>query len=145
MLIEDGWQNERASGQQIKGQLHGAVFFTGTAPDGDERVHGKEGDIVPDKDEEEIHAHENAEDSCHQQEGESEELLNPGLQLPHGEHPGKEDDTGEHEHGQVKTVRRIEVVDAHGLDPEHLLHELETSLGFVVREEKIDGEHHGDP
>ena len=128
--IEDGRKDQGASRQQIEEQLHGAVLLPGGAPDQDQGEHGKERDIVPDEDKEEIQAHEEAEDAHYQQEIQGKELLDPFLQLPHGQHPGKVHDAGQKQQGQIETVGSVEIVDAQRFHPEDLLHELEAPLGW---------------
>jgi hypothetical protein len=50
---------------------------------------------------------------------------------------------GKQEQRQVKAISSIEVVDVQGVDPEDLFYELKTTLGSVICNKYIDGEHQG--
>ena len=143
--IDDGRQDKGAPRQQIKEKLHGRVFLLGGAPDGNQRVHGEEGYVVPEKGKEKIQRHEEPEHPGHQQEVEGKVFFYPGFQLPHGEHPGKVDNTGEKNQGQVEAAGAVEIGNARRRDPGEFFHELETPQAFVVGKEDNDREHQGDP
>ena len=108
-----------------------------------EGIHGKERDIIPDKDKEKIQTHEEAEDARYQQEVKGKELFDPFPQLPHGENSGKMNYAGQEQQGQIETIRSVEIVDAQGFNPQDLLHELKSPLGSVIGDEEIDGEQKG--
>ena len=127
----DGRQNQGASRQQIEGQLHGPVFFSGRAPNRDQQVHGKEGDVIPDEYEEEVHAHEKPEYAGYQQEIEGKEFLYPGLEFPHSEHAGKEDNARQQQIWQAESIDGVKIIDAQRWNPWDVFHELKTAKAFV--------------
>ena len=133
--VDDRRQNERAAREQVQGELHRAVLLARAAPHGDQQVHGEEGDVVPDEDEEQIEAHEEPEDPGDEQEVERVELLHPVFELPHAEHPGEEDDPGQQDHGQAEPVGGVEVADAERRHPGDALGELQPRPARVVRAE----------
>jgi hypothetical protein len=141
--VDDGRQDQRTAGQQVEGQLHGPVFLARTAPDGNQQIHGEQGDIEPDEDEKQVQAHEQAEDTGHEQEYEGKEFLDPQFQLPAGQHSREKNDAGQQQHGQGKTVHRVMVGDAQRGNPFHPLHELVAARLLVVGDVKINGDDQG--
>jgi hypothetical protein len=109
-------------------------------PYGDERVHGEERDIVPDKEKEEVHAHKKAENPRDQQEEKAEEFLYPMIQFPHGQNACEMDDAGEKNEGEIEAVRSVEVGNSQRWNPRDLFDELETSLGLVVGQKRDSGQ-----
>jgi hypothetical protein len=85
--VDDGRQYQGTSSQKIQKEFHRAVLFPRVTPYGDERVHGEEGDIVPDKEEKEVHAHKEAENPGDQQKEKAEEFFDPMIQFPWSERP----------------------------------------------------------
>jgi translation initiation factor 1 (eIF-1/SUI1) len=142
--VKDGRQNQGASGQKIEEQLHGPILFPGVPPYGNQRIHGEKRDIVPDKEEKEVHAHEEAENACDEKEEESEELLHPMLHLPHGENACEMHDAGEKNERKVKTVCTVEIGDTKRRDPEDLLHKLKPSQGSVIGKKRDRGKKQAD-
>ena len=141
--VDNGRQDQRTARQQVEGQLHGPVLLAGAAPDGDEQVHGKQGDIEPDEDEKQVQAHEQAEYTGDEQKNQGEKLFYAQFQLPHGQDRRKEYDSGEKQHGQAEAVSRIEVSNPQRRHPRQLLGKLQTAEAFVVSKEEIDGKNQG--
>jgi hypothetical protein len=141
--VDDGRQDQRTAGQQVEGQLHGPVFLARTAPDGNQQIHGEQGDIEPDEDEKQVQAHEQAEDTGHQQEYQGKELLDPQFQLPHGQNRREKDDAGQKQHGQGITIHGVEIGDAQRGNPVHPFDELVSSGLLVIGDVQIDGDGQG--
>ena len=89
MQVDDRRQDEGTAREQVQGELHRAVLLARAAPHGDQQVHGEEGHVVPDEDEEQVEAHEEPEDPGDEQEVERIELLHPVVELPHVSTPVK--------------------------------------------------------
>ena len=142
--IHDAGENQGASRQKIKEKLEGPVLLARRSPDGNKRIHGEERDVVPDKEEEEIHAHEEAEDPEYEHEGKGEELLDPAPQLPHGQNAGEVHNPGEEDQGKVEAVRPIEIMDSQRFHPPQFLYELQATTSPVICAIDIDGESQGD-
>ena len=79
----------------------------------------------------------------HEQKDQGEELLDPQLQLPHGQHGGKKNDAGEQQHGQGEPVHAVVVGDAQRGNPIHVLHELKAAGLLVVGRIKVNGNPQG--
>ena len=122
--IHNAGKDQGASRQKVKKELQRPVLLSCRSPDGDERIHGEKGDVVPDKEKEEIHAHEEAEDAKDEHKGKSKELLDPSLQFPHGQNAGEVHNPGEQNQRKAEAVRPVEIVNSQRLHPKQFLHEL---------------------
>jgi hypothetical protein len=143
--IHDSGKDQGASRQKVEKKLECPILLSCRSPDGDERIHGEERNVVPDKEEEEIHAHEEAEDAEHQHEGKGKELLDSSPQLPHGQNACEVHNPGEQDQGKVEAIRPVEVVDTQRFDPKQFLHELQAPMRPVIRAKDIDGKRQSDP
>src|SRR5208337_1173050 len=130
--IEYCGQNEGASGKQVQRELHCAVFFASASPDGDQRVHRKKRNVIPDKNPEKVHRHEDAVDAGNQKEHKRKKFLCPVLQFPHRPDACKQDHGGKQQHGEVYPVDSVEPVYSKTLYPQDPLNELKSALLVIV-------------
>ena len=131
--------NEAAARHEVQGQLHGGVFLPGGPPDQDQDIHGNHGDFIEQEEKEQIHGHENAENTGDQEQYKDEKFLNPVFQFPHGEHAGKNHNAGEQQHGGVEAVHADEIGDAEAFHPFVFFHKLQAPQIFIVGGEGVNG------
>jgi hypothetical protein len=142
---QDAGDDETAAGHEVKGQLHGGVDLAGGAPDEDKNVHGHHSDLVKQEKEKHVVGHENAEHPGNQGQLEDEILPHPGLELPHGQDAGKDNDTGKEQEWCIHAFHAHEIGDAEGLDPGDLFDELQAPQILVIGHEGINGQEEADP
>jgi hypothetical protein len=138
--VDNGRQDKGTPCEKVKEELHRAILFSCMAPNGDERVHGKKGNIVPDKEEEEVHAHKETENACHQDEVEGKELLYSMFQFPHGENACEVNNACQEDERKIQAISAIEVMDPERWHPDNPFYELKSSLDFVISKKGICGE-----
>ncbi len=132
---QDPGENQGAGRHEVERELHGGVFLAPGSPDPDEQVHGKDGHLVEEEEQEQVPRHEDAEDAGGEREQEDEELLLPIRQVPGGEHARRDDHACEEEKQHVDAVHAEVVRDTQYGYPCRALDELQASRGAIVREE----------
>ncbi len=160
---EDADENEGRPEEEIQGQLHRRVFLRADtrspegpaedalradlargAPDADQEVHRQHGDLVEEKEDEEVERDEDAVDTGDEEQQEGVELLPALLDRPRGEDAREDDDAGQEHQEQAHAVHPQLVGDAERRHQRHLFVELEARRLALVGRVDPDREHERD-
>ena len=131
---DDADQHEHRAEQRVEEELHRRVLTSGTAPLGDQEVHGDEHELPEHVEQYEVESQEDAVGAYLQQEQHREVELRLGLDLPRRDDREKRQQSREDQHRQGDTVDCHRVVDVDLGDPRDLLGELATA----TRHEGVD-------
>src|SRR6056297_254474 len=142
--IEQGHQHEHRAQEGIEKELDGGIDAVGSAPDADNEEHGDEHGLPEHIEQHGVHGGEHAvHQALHDEEGRhvlAHLVLN---HLPGGYHHQHRGEGGQQYQGHGETIHPQVIVDAEGLDPGHLLHELHGRRGGVEAGVERDGEQEG--
>jgi hypothetical protein len=160
---EDPDEDERGPREQVKGQLHRAVFLESDAdlreqpaertlarnvhrraPDADEHVHREHGQFVEEEEQEKIERDEHAVDAGDQKRQEQEEFLLALLERPRGENRRQMDEGGQHDERNRDPVHPYVPGEAQAGDHRNRDDELIARDRGVEAGQKQQGRHAGD-
>ena len=107
---QNAHQQQGRSAHQHQRQLHGRVFLASRTPYADEQVHRNQRNLVEQEHREQVDRDKKAEYADRQQREPREILARHHSHLPRSQHPGKDDDRREQQHGHRYAVDTDRIV-----------------------------------
>src|SRR5438477_530714 len=122
---DDSDEDERASEEGIKRELHRAVLLVRRSPDRDQEIFWNDHELVEEEEEEEIGAEKDAIRAADHKKKPKEEFVRPMFNVPREKDRGDGNDTGDESHRQADAIDGEMVIHSKHWYPRHAHDRLE--------------------
>ncbi len=136
-------EHEHRAGQGVEEELDGRVLLFRPPPDADEEVHGHQGDLPEDIEQDQVQGDEHAEHADLEDQEPEEVLLDPVDDVQRGHQGDEGHERGQQDQGVGEAVDAQEVLRPDGRDPGQALDELHAGGVAVEQEVESDAQDQG--